>query len=112
MNKMKSISTEEDMDERGMKLADVEMAIQRSKSLVCDNLSLVIARGDKLEDLEDKSFHLQQSSTTFYKTSRKVRNRMYWKKMKMNLIFFTIFCLFLWFILSLTCGFDFHKCRK
>tara|TARA_B110000285_G_C15136991_1_gene627707 strand:+ start:1436 stop:1765 length:330 start_codon:yes stop_codon:yes gene_type:complete len=105
-------STEEEFDERRMKLTDLEMAISKSQSQVRDNLNLVIERGDKLEDLEDKSLQLSKTSNTFYKTSRQVRRRMWWKKVKMNLIIFLIFCLFLWFVLSLACGFDFHQCRS
>jgi len=107
-----SSSDNEETYKRSMKVEDIEMEINRSKIQGINTLNLVIERGDKLEDLEDKSFHLQQTSNTFYKTSKQVHQRMWCKKVKVLLIILLMFCFFLWFVLSLTCGFDFRQCRS
>jgi vesicle-associated membrane protein 7 len=108
---MNSTSTEEEYDSRKMKLQEVELAIQESREEVSKGINLVIQRGDQLEDLQDKSNNLVDSAYQFRKSARKVRRRMYCHKLKMNLLFLFIVLFILWFILSIACGFDFHKCR-
>lgn len=108
---MKSTSTEEEYDSRKMKIEEVELAIQESQSAVRDGINLVIERGDKLEDLQDKSENLQNTANQFRKKARKVRRRMYCQKLKTNLFFILIIIFILWLVLSMACGFDFHKCR-
>lgn len=108
---MNSNSTEEEYDSRKMKIEEVELAIQESQSAVRDGINLVIERGDKLEDLQDKSEQLQNSANQFRKTARKVQRKMWCHKIKVNLFFILIIIFVLWLILSMACGFDFHKCR-
>jgi len=110
---LKSNSSSEELEpnQTKMKIQEVELAIQECQSVVHDNINLVIQRGDNLEDLCDKSLNLQDSAKQFRKKSRQVRRRMYCQKLKVNLFFILLFLFILWFVLSLSCGFDFHKCR-
>lgn len=108
---MNSNSTEEEYDSRKMKIEEVELAIQESQSAVRDGINLVIERGDKLEDLQDKSENLANTANQFRKKARKVRRRMYCQKLKTNLFFILLIIFILWLVLSMACGFDFHKCR-
>ena len=108
---MNSNSTEEEYDSRKMKIEEVELAIQESQSAVRDGINLVIERGDKLEDLQNKSENLQNTANQFRKKARKVRRIMYCQKLKTNLFFILLIIFILWLVLSIACGFDFHKCR-
>ena len=108
---MNSTSTEEEYDSRKMKIQEVELAIQESQTAVRDGINLVIQRGDQLEDLQDKSNNLVDSAHQFRKSARKVRRKMYCQKLKTNLFFILIILFIIWLVLSMACGFDFHKCR-
>lgn len=51
-----------------------------------DNIAKVIKRGDDLEDLQNKSEGLQNSSLQFRRGATKVRQQMWWKDMKLKVI--------------------------
>jgi len=50
------------------------------------NIEKVLERGDKLDDLVDKSDELQAGAATFKTTSRKVSRKFYWQNKKMMII--------------------------
>lgn len=94
------------------KMDEIQLAIEESQSSVRQNIDLVIQRGDKLEELNEKSDALQAESRLFKKQARRVQRRMYWANLKTNCIFILIFAFIIWIIVSVTCGFDFHKCKS
>ena len=94
------------------KMDEISLAIEESQSSVRQNIDLVIQRGDKLDDLNEKSDALQVESRLFRKQARRVQRRMYCAKLKTNCIFILIFAFIIWIIVSITCGFDFHKCKS
>lgn len=49
-----------------------------------DNLKAAAQRGNNLNDLEDKTYALNQSSSAFSSRAKAVRKRMWWKDMKMK----------------------------
>ncbi|XP_060065721.1 vesicle-associated membrane protein 4-like [Ylistrum balloti] len=51
-----------------------------------DNMGKVIDRGDRLEDLQDKSDNLASNSDLFRSRSRDLRKSMWWKNCKMKII--------------------------
>ena len=46
---------------------------------------MVLERGEKLELLVDKTEQLQNSAFTFQKQSKKLKNAMFWKKVRAGL---------------------------
>ncbi|KAH9524955.1 Vesicle-associated membrane protein 4 [Bulinus truncatus] len=50
------------------------------------NVSKVIERGDRLEDLQDKSESLSSHSDMFRARSKSLHNTMWWKNCRMKLI--------------------------
>jgi vesicle-associated membrane protein 7 len=93
------------------KIEEIQEVIRESQSAVRDNIDLVIQRGDKLDELREKSSNLQDNAIQFRKKSGKLQRQMYYKKLKVYLIFLLLILFILWFLLSMACGFDFHKCR-
>ena len=52
------------------------------KNVMVQNIEMVLERGEKLELLVDKSEQLQLDSFRFQKSSKKLRQAMFWKKVR------------------------------
>lgn len=79
-------SDEEPMD----KVKEVQMAIEQSKHQVNRAIEKTLARGDKLDDLEDKAEGLQQEAQIFTRNARAVRRRMCWQNCKAQLVLIVV----------------------
>lgn len=67
-----------------------------------NNISKVLDRGSKLEDLQDKTEDLDLSAFKFVHGSRKLQRKMWWQNFKLKLIFgLIILALLLILIVSL-----------
>jgi len=64
------------------KIQDVELEIVSSKHQVEAVISSTIGRGDRLEDILDKAENMREEASLFEKTSRKVKQSMWWKRAK------------------------------
>lgn len=62
-----------------------------------DNVSKVMERGDRLEDLQDKSDSLSSNSDMFRSRAKDLRKNMWWKNCRMKLllalVIFIILCI-------------------
>lgn len=70
----------------------------------------VLARGEKIELLVDKTDQLNQSAKKFQKSSKQLKNVMWWKNIKMWMLITIIVLVLIWLISSFVCGFDYSKC--
>lgn len=71
----------------------------------------MLARGEKIELLVDKSDQLNQSARKFQKSSKALKNVMWFKNVKMWAMIALIVIVLIWLISSFACGFDYSKCR-
>ncbi|XP_067654990.1 vesicle-associated membrane protein 4-like [Haliotis asinina] len=55
-------------------------------SLLRQNVEKVIVRGDKIDDLQERSEDLESGSINFKKTSVRLKKKMCWQNCKMNCI--------------------------
>lgn len=51
------------------------------------NIDKVLERGDRLETLVDKTANMQTNTFRFRKQSRRFRNTMWWKNVKLMYIY-------------------------
>lgn len=51
--------------------------------MMTDNIEHVIARGEALADLEERSEHLQSSSVEFRNNATRLRKKLFWKSVKL-----------------------------
>lgn len=51
--------------------------------MMTDNVERVVARGEALEDLEERSELLQHSTVTFRNSSTKLKRKVMWKSVKL-----------------------------
>ncbi|ESO89037.1 hypothetical protein LOTGIDRAFT_228972 [Lottia gigantea] len=60
--------------------------VDEVKGVMTQNIEKVIDRGERLEDLIDKTDELQAHSQAFQKTSKKISRKYWWKNTKMTII--------------------------
>ena len=91
--------------------AQVSRKLDDVKGVMVQNIELVLDRGEKLELLVDKSERLQTSAFTFERSSRKLRDAMFWKKVKAYLLMGGVMAVLAYIISVMACGFDYAQCR-
>jgi len=90
--------------------ASVTSKLHDTKAIMVNNIEAILARGEKLDILVERTEVLSESSSQFAKSSRKLRDAMWWRRVKMYMLIFVIFALCLWLLTSFICGFDYKKC--
>jgi len=92
------------------KIYEINEEIESTKNTVLESIEKVLDRGEKIELLVHKSDQLDDQARKFNRHSKKLKNRMLWKNIKMTLILALVCLVVIYFICSMICGFDFHKC--
>lgn len=73
----------------------------------------MLARGEKIELLVDKSDQLNQSARKFQKSSRSLKNVMWMKNVKMWAMFAAIIAVLIFAAVTWGCGgFSYSKCKS
>ncbi|KAK6492635.1 vesicle-associated membrane protein 8 isoform X1 [Huso huso] len=83
------------------KLDNVQEQVNDVKNILSDNLNKVLERGERLNDLIDKTDDLQATAETFQKTSTRIARKMWWKNKKMLAIIVVIVIIIIIIILLL-----------
>jgi len=60
--------------------------VDEVRGVMSQNIERVMERGEKLDDLVDKTGQLEANAVRFRQTSNKVKRKMWWKNTKMTLI--------------------------
>ena len=94
----------------GDQLASVNNKLEDVKHVMVQNIEMVLERGEKLELLVDKSEQLQLDSFRFQKSSKKLRQAMFWKKVKIYMLIACVVLVLLYIFLAVLCGPTFEKC--
>ena len=92
-------------------LSSVTSRLDDVKNVMIQNIDSVLARGEKLELLVEKTDQLQSEAFKFEKSSRSLKVSMQWRRLKIYALAFVVVALVLWLITSLACGFDYSKCK-
>ena len=92
--------------------ADVHRKLDDVKNVMVQNIEMVLERGEKLELLVDKTDRLNTTAFTFEKSSRKLKEAMFWKKVKLYILAFSLLAFVVFIITWVACGADFGKCRS
>ena len=91
--------------------ADVHRKLDDVKNVMVQNIEMVLERGEKLELLVDKTDRLNTTAFTFEKSSRKLKEAMFWKKVKLYILALSLLGFVVFIITWVACGADFGKCR-
>lgn len=67
-------------------LSMLRSQVDEVKDVMTQNIEKVLERGERLDDLVDKTNDLEASAQTFQKTATKLRRKYWWKNTKMMMI--------------------------
>ena len=85
-------------------LGRVQEQISEVKDVAMKNIEKVLQRGDKIELLVDKTDRMKNTAHKFHKSSRRLKNTMWWQNVKMWLMIILIVALVVFFIAAMICG--------
>lgn len=83
-------------------LSGVTAKVESVKLVMQDNVELALKNCVTLESIEDKAEQLQQQAGVFKKTAKDIKNKMWWKNLKMKLAIAFIILAILGVILAMT----------
>jgi len=86
------------------KFAQVKGQLQEVKGIMIDNIEKVLERGERIELLVDRTNDLSDSATDFKFRSKKLKNTVWWKNVKLILLLVFIILVVLAGIIWLICG--------
>ncbi|XP_052766574.1 vesicle-associated membrane protein 7-like isoform X1 [Mya arenaria] len=70
----------------GDKVAVLQGQVKEVQGVMRQNIESVIQRGERLDDLMDKTDELEAGAATFQRTASKIRKKYWWKNTKMKII--------------------------
>jgi vesicle-associated membrane protein 72 len=68
------------------KINAVKKQIEDTRLVMADNIDKVLERGERLDDVMDKSEAMKDTANTFRQKGKGLRRKMWWQNMKMKLI--------------------------
>ena len=92
--------------------SDVRGKLDDVKDVMVKNIEMVLERGEKLELLVDKTDRLNATAFTFERSSRRLKEAMFWKKVKLYLVGLSLAGFVVFVLTWIACGANFAKCRK
>ncbi|GBC07780.1 hypothetical protein RclHR1_07690014 [Rhizophagus clarus] len=105
---MKYFSNNPDVD----KIKQVHGEVEQVKDVMVTNIERVLARGERIELLVNKTDNLNQQAFAFRKRSTALRRSMWWKNTKLMILLGFVIILLIYFIISSACGFPaWNACR-
>lgn len=97
---------------RNVKIAKVQKELSDVKDIMVQNIDKVLARGEKIELLVDKSSNLDRQALVFKKEATKMKRAFWWKSVRAWLLIFFAALIILYVILAFSCGgLSIPKCR-
>ncbi|XP_030274211.1 vesicle-associated membrane protein 8-like [Sparus aurata] len=74
------------------------------KNIMTENVDRILARGERLDDLMDKSEDLQAGAQHFKQTSQKVARSFWWKNVKLVVVIVVVVLIIVLIIILLATG--------
>ncbi|KAG8555848.1 hypothetical protein GDO81_017836 [Engystomops pustulosus] len=71
---------------RNDKIRHVQNQVDEVIDVMQENITKVIERGERLDELQDKSESLSDNATAFSSRARQLRRQMWWRECKMKAI--------------------------
>ncbi|XP_075911389.1 vesicle-associated membrane protein 8-like [Petromyzon marinus] len=86
------------------RVEELRIQVEGVKGVMVDNVEKVLQRGERLDDLVDKTVELQNTAGAFQKTSTQILRRAWWRNVKTWVIIITILTIILTIIILLATG--------
>lgn len=84
--------------------------IMEVKNIMIENVEKVLDRGEKLDLLVDKTEYLQGEAFAFRREARRLKQKMWWKNVRMWVVIALIAAFIVYFCVGLACGFTMKRC--
>ncbi|PWA64864.1 Longin domain-containing protein [Artemisia annua] len=85
--------------------------VEEVRNVMIQNIDKVLERGNRLESLVDKTANMQTNTLRFKKQSRRFRNTMWWRNVKLMVILGFALLGILYIVLAFACqGFSLPSC--
>ncbi|XP_030057542.1 vesicle-associated membrane protein 8 [Microcaecilia unicolor] len=97
----------EEADASGMgsdQVHHLKSQVEGVKNIMSQNVDRILARGENLDQLRNKTEDLEASSEHFKTTSQKVARKYWWKNVKMIVIICIIVAIIILFIVLFATG--------
>lgn len=94
------------------KIGKIKEQIDSVKQIMLENLDNLIERGDRIDNLCDKTEMLKEEAQGFHNNARTLKRKMWLRNVKIAAAGFLILCLLGLVISFIACGIDFHKCKS
>lgn len=94
----------EEVPEPKDKVQTLRDQVDGVKSIMTQNVDRILARGERLDDLMDKTEDLQAGAQHFKQTSQKVARSYWWKNVKLIVVIIVIVLIIVLIIILLATG--------
>ena len=94
-----------------IQLTRISERLEEVKGTMVQTIDNIMERGQKLEVLVDKTDNLESCAFQFNRNARQLRRQMLCKKIKIYSVGFLSITIFVWFLSSMICGFDYQNCQ-
>ncbi|CAK4149186.1 unnamed protein product [Aphanomyces euteiches] len=84
--------------------------VKEVKNKMADSLHRLLERGEKMNELVGKTEKLHHDAIVFQQTSTKLKNVLWWKNVKYQLLALLLFAILMWLSFSWICGWDMASC--
>ncbi|RHZ13846.1 hypothetical protein DYB31_001402 [Aphanomyces astaci] len=91
-------------------VVNVTDQVKEVKNKMADSLHRLLERGVKMNDLVTKTEKLHHDALVFQQSSTKLKNVLWWKNIKYQLLALVLFAVLMWIGASWICGWDMSSC--
>eukprot|EP01130_Rhizamoeba_saxonica_P000212 TRINITY_DN10200_c0_g1_i1.p1 TRINITY_DN10200_c0_g1~~TRINITY_DN10200_c0_g1_i1.p1 ORF type:complete len:244 (-),score=53.38 TRINITY_DN10200_c0_g1_i1:31-762(-) len=85
------------------KFKQIDKQLNDTKVVLLNNIEKVIERGERIENLVDKTEHLSTTSLSFKNKSRDLERAMWWKNAKLMIMISAIVIILLYIVIAVAC---------
>jgi vesicle-associated membrane protein 7 len=83
-------------------------AVADVKNIMVENIEKVLERGERIELLVHKTDALQGQAFSFRRETRRLKNQMWWQKVKLTVTIVAVLLIIVYAIIAFTCSPTFH----
>ena len=74
------------------KIHDIHDKLDVVKTTMQENIQQILLNQESVDRINSSAEHLTEQSIAFKSSTKELRNRMFWKMVKMRLLIFTVIC--------------------
>lgn len=96
----------------GDKMGRIREQIEGVKTLMLENIDSVLERGERIDNLCERTEALKEEAAGFHDNSRSLKRKMQWRNIKLLLAIIFLVLLLGLIISMVVCGINYKKCKS